>query len=80
MKHKTGTFIMGRCTVVVTKTNTDYWQLVAACGDSTPSQKEISQARYKYLPDNITMARIYPSKEEFKAIPDNICILVQIIK
>lgn len=78
-EYKTGTFIMGRCTVVVTKTVNDNWQMVIACKPNVPSQREIVKARYKYLPDDIIMAKIYPSREEFNAVPENINILIQII-
>lgn len=27
MEYKTGTFIMGRCTVIVSQNNQEYWQL-----------------------------------------------------
>ena len=80
MKHKTGTFIMGRCTVTILKDKNGFWQMVISGSDFTPSNKEIIKARYKYLPDDIVMAHIFPPKKDFDLIPKNAHYLTQITK
>lgn len=61
---KEGTFYMGRSTVLVSIDN-GKWHLSISNRDCQPSYKEIKRARYKYLPNNIVMAQIFPPKEEF---------------
>lgn len=78
-EYKTGTFIMGRCTVIVTRNEGNY-QMIVSCKDSKPSHNEVVNARYKYLPDNITMVQIFPPYEEYKQFDPNSHFLFQIIK
>lgn len=80
MKYKTGTFILDRCTVIVLKDKANMWQLVITGADFTPSYKEVIKARYKYLPDDIVMAQIFPPKNDFDLIPENAHYLTQITK
>ena len=61
---KEGLFKMGRCTIIVTK-DLRRWHLSISTPNASPSYKEIKEARYKYVPDNVTMAQIFPSKSEF---------------
>ena len=61
---KPGIFSMGRCKVIVTIDN-GKWHLSISTANTSPSYKEIKKARYKYIPDNIKMAQIFPSKKEF---------------
>ena len=78
-KYKTGTFIMGRCTVIITKNKNDFWQMVITCLNNAPSYKEVIQARYKYLPDDIVMAQMFTPRKDFEIIPSNSHLLVQIV-
>ena len=70
---------MGRCTVIVAKTATDHWQLIIQGKDYMPSYKELVEARYKYLPDDVVMAQIFPPKDEFNQLPDNVHHLFEIV-
>lgn len=55
---------MGRCTIIVTIDN-GLWHLSISTPNASPSYKEIKEARYKYLPDDIYVAQIFPPKSEF---------------
>ena len=61
---KEGTFRMGRCLVIVS-IDAGTWHLSISTPDSSPSYKELKQARYKYLPSDITVAQLFPPVEEF---------------
>lgn len=79
-RYKTGTFIMNRCTVIILKDKSDFWQMIISGTDFTPSYKEVIQARYKYLADDIVMAQIFPTKKDFDLIPENAHYLKQLTK
>lgn len=65
-EYKEGTFKMGRCTITITRDGADKaWHLSISTPSASPSYKEIKAARYKYLPDGIYMAQIFPPKDEF---------------
>jgi len=55
---------MGRCRILVSQ-DQGLWHLSISTPDAQPSYKEIKEARYRFLPDNITMAQIFPPKDEF---------------
>lgn len=59
-----GTFMMGRCAVIVSIDN-GAWHLSISTRDALPSYKEIKAARYRFCPDDIYMAEIFPPKSEF---------------
>ncbi len=61
---KEGIFKFGRCHVIVTIDNKE-WHLSISTATSLPSYQELKEARYKYCPDNIFMAEIFPPKSEF---------------
>jgi len=63
-EFKTGAFKMGRCYVIVSKDN-DLWHLSISTASASPSYNEIKEARYRFIPDNVTMAQIFPPKAEF---------------
>lgn len=63
-EFKTGTFRMGRCVVIVS-IDDGKWHLSISTKNAQPSYKEIKEARYKFLPNNIYVAQIFPPKEEF---------------
>ena len=61
-KYKTGIFKMGRCDVLV-NIEDGLWHLIIRCNGFNPSYDEIKQARYKFIPEDVVMADLYPSKE-----------------
>ena len=63
-EFKEGTFRMGRCTVIVS-IDAGLWHLSISTRNCSPSYKEIKQARYTYIPDELYMAQIFPPKADF---------------
>lgn len=61
---KPGIFKMGRCSVIVSIDN-GKWHLSISTPKESPTYDEIKDARYKYIPDNVYMAQIFPPKAEF---------------
>ena len=41
------------------------WHLSISKANEIPSYDEIKEARYKFIPDDVTMAQIFPPKKEF---------------
>ena len=64
MKKEQGIFQFGRCKVIVSIDNGE-WHLSISTKKALPSYKEMKVARYKYCPDEIYMAEIFPPKQEF---------------
>lgn len=64
MEHKEGIFRMGRCNVIVT-IDDGKWHMSISTPNASPSYREIKEARYKYIPDDVYMAQIFPPREEF---------------
>ena len=64
MKPKPGIHQFGRCKVIVTIDNGE-WHLSISTAKALPSYKEMKFARYRYCPDKIYMAEIFPPKKEF---------------
>ena len=66
MDYKPGTFRFGRCNVIVSIDDNE-WHLSIVVRHSIvlPSYKEMKEARYKYIPDDIYMAEVFPPKAEF---------------
>ena len=64
--YKEGIFRMGRCNVIVT-IDDGRWHLSISTRDPKilPSYKEIKAARYKYIPNDVHMAEIFPPREDF---------------
>ena len=63
-EFKEGIFIMGRCNIIIT-IDDGKWHLSISTPLASPSYNEIKAARYKLLPDNVTMAQLFPPKDEF---------------
>lgn len=63
-EFKEGRFRMGRCTILVS-VDAGFWHLSISTPNAQPSYKEIKEARYRYLPDDVVMAQIFPPKSEF---------------
>jgi len=61
---KPGTYRMGRCNIIVA-IEAGLWHLSISTKYAQPSYKEIKEARYRFVPDNVTMAQIFPSKKEW---------------
>jgi hypothetical protein len=61
---KEGTFIMDRCRIIVS-IDGGKWHLSISKHNASPSYKEIKEARYKFMPNDIYVAQIFPPKEEF---------------
>lgn len=62
--YKEGTFKYKRCTVMVSIDN-GKWHLSISKRNASPSYKEIKAARYYYIPNDVTMAQLFPPEEEF---------------
>jgi hypothetical protein len=71
MEPKTGLFRFGRCRVIVT-IDEGAWHLSISTDSPKilPSYKEIKAARYKFLPDEIYVAEIFPPKADFISIAE----------
>jgi hypothetical protein len=41
------------------------WHMSISTNHRLPTYEELKSARYKYLPDDITMAQLFPPKAEF---------------
>jgi hypothetical protein len=63
-KYKEGTFRFKKCTVMVSIDN-GKWHLSISKHNASPSYKEIKAARYYYVPNDVTMAQLFPPEEEF---------------
>lgn len=61
---KEGIFKMGRCTIIIT-IDDGKWHLSISTPSAQPSYRELKEARYKFLPNDIYAAQIFPPKEEF---------------
>ena len=55
---------MGRCDVIVT-IDGDRWHLSISTPTCSPSYKEIKAARYRFIPDDVVMAQLFPSMKDF---------------
>lgn len=63
-RFKEGVFKMGECFIIVS-IDGGKWHLSISKKKASPSYKQIKAARYKFLPNDITVAQIFPPKEEF---------------
>jgi len=63
-KFKSGVFSLGKCLVFVAIEN-GLWHLSISRKDRSPNYEEIKEARYKFIPDEVYMAQIFPPKKEF---------------
>ena len=60
----------GRCFVIVGKEE-DRWHLSISHPARYPTWDEIKEARYRFVPDNVTMAMILPPKDEYVNLHEN---------
>lgn len=63
-QFKPGIYVMGRCNVIVAIEN-GRWHLSISISHCSPSYKEIKEARYRFIPDNVSMAQLFPPTAEF---------------
>ncbi|KKN16782.1 hypothetical protein LCGC14_0972440 [marine sediment metagenome] len=67
---KEGTYNLGECRIIVSK-DMGFWHLSISHQTRYPTFDEIRDARYKFLPNNITVAMLYPPKEEYINLHNN---------
>ncbi len=60
----------GELIVIVSKDD-EYWHLSISHKDRYPTFDEIRDARYKYIPDEVTMAMLFPPKAEYVNVHPN---------
>jgi hypothetical protein len=68
---------LGECSVIVTREFGE-WHMSIAHKYRRPSWDEIAEARYRILPDDVTMAMLLPPKAQYLNIHENCFQLVQI--
>jgi len=61
---KEGIFKHKKCNVIVSKDG-GRWHLSISHKKRLPTYDELKQARYRFTPDNIYMAQIFPPMKEF---------------
>ncbi len=69
-KPKEGVFTLGDCRAIVSIDN-GYWHLSISHASRYPTFDEIRDARYELLPNDITVAMLYPPKEEYINLHNN---------
>lgn len=57
-------YTLGQCRILVTR-ELGKWHLSISCRDRYPDWDEIAEARYRVLPNAVTMAMVLPPKEEY---------------
>lgn len=62
--------ILGECSVLITQEQivaggTPQWHMSISHPHRDPTYYEIKEARYKFVPDNVHMAMIFPPRAEF---------------
>jgi hypothetical protein len=67
-KYKPGIYKMGRCSVTV-EIKDGLWHLFITGNGFKPSHDEVASARYKFIPDEVTMCELYPPKEYLDKYP-----------
>lgn len=74
---KPGIYTLGSCRIIVT-IDAGKWHLSISHPNRLPNYNELKEARYKFLPDNIYAAQIFPPKSEFINLHPNCLHLWQI--
>lgn len=65
-----GVFPFGECIVICT-IDEGLWHLSISHKTRYPTYDEIKAARYKFIPDKVTMAMLFPPKAEFVNVHPN---------
>lgn len=63
-------FWHGKCTIICAIEN-DKWHLSIAHPTRYPTWDEIKDARYEFIPNNVTVALLLPPKEEYVNLHKN---------
>lgn len=71
------TYRMGECSIIVTR-EFDQWHLSIARPDRLPSWNEVAEARYRVVPDAVTMAMLLPPKAEYINIHNHCLQMMQV--
>lgn len=71
------TYELGDCHVIVTREH-GLWHLSISARDRYPTWHEITQARYRILPDQCTMAILLPPQASYININPNVFQLVEL--
>lgn len=64
MEYRTGMFRDGAYTIIVSK-DAGNWHLSISHPAKIPPYEVLKKARYRYLPNDVTMAQLFPPKEQF---------------
>jgi len=67
---KGGTYREGDLIIMVS-VDAGFWHLSISHASRYPTFDEIRDARYKYVPDEVTMAMLYPPKAEYVNLHNN---------
>ena len=65
-----GIFEKGKLSILVTK-DAGLWHLSISHPNRYPIYDEIKAARYEFIPDEVTMAMLFPPKKEFVNVHPN---------
>jgi hypothetical protein len=68
---------MEKCSIIITK-EYGHWHLSIACPDRLPSWDEVSEARYRLIPDHVTMAMLLPPKVTYLNVHPNCLQMIEI--
>jgi hypothetical protein len=71
------TYRLGECNIIVTKEYGEFHMSIAN-RNRLPTWREVSEARYRVLPDNVTMAMLLPPMSEYLNVHEFCLQLVQI--
>lgn len=66
--------------VIITKDDGVNWHMSISHPNRYPTYEELKEARYKFCPDEVEMAQIFPPKSEFVNVHPNCFHLWQIPK
>lgn len=73
----TGVYRLGSCHITVNNSDTG-WHLAISHPRRYPTWDEIAEARYQLIPDEVTMAMIMPSSDQYVNLHPNCFNLHQI--
>jgi len=68
------THTLGQCTIIISKdilNGKELWHLSISHPSRYPTWEEIKEARYRFIPDEITMAQILPPRKEYINLHNN---------
>ncbi|MBC7340918.1 MAG: hypothetical protein H5U02_00430 [Clostridia bacterium] len=64
-------YLFGECTVIVGRSEGAGWHLSISHPTRYPTWSEIRDARYRFIPDEVTMAMFLPPKREYVNVDKN---------